>query len=165
MGGRVDFTYRAMDPNGTEIYGEIRGSDRADAERRLRAEGLDPLEITPADELARPGERSAGFTETTSDRGQGFASGCLSGWALGLVLIVLGLLLTFTWIGAVIGIPMIIIGIIVPFVVPFFGLRAVRGPCPYCGSEVRSGRTDPLVRCRTCGRVIVVRDGRYYRAQ
>ncbi len=159
----MNFTYRARDETGAEVYGELEAHSLAEAERMLRMDDLDPLEVMPAERLTRPEEAAAGFTEVRSDRGTGMAAGCLSGWVFGVFLIIAGVALTFTGIGAVIGVPLILIGLVLPFIAPFVGLNAVRGPCPYCGAQVRSSRTDAGVTCPVCRHRILIRDGRYYR--
>ncbi|MBD3348841.1 MAG: hypothetical protein GF400_06555 [Candidatus Eisenbacteria bacterium] len=163
----MHFTYRARDDSGSDVYGEIEARGVRDAESKIRELGLSPVEIGEIGGVRTAGgvpvEETGGYTRTRSDVGTGVAEGCATGWVLGIILVVMGLLLTFTGIGAIIGIPLIVAGIIVPLVAPFLGLSSIRGPCPYCGSRVRASRGSPGAVCPACGRRIVIRDGRYYR--
>ena len=59
---------------------------------------------------------------------------------LGLVLILIGLFLTMTIIGAIIGIPLILAGIATAIIGPFGGLSALqmkKAKCPYCETVIR----------------------------
>lgn len=80
-------------------------------------------------------------------------TGCLfSSWvAFGCVLPV-GILLCFTGIGAIIGIPLILAALIFPFT----GFAAQKAPCPYCGQMVHVF-AGVGVNCPACKQRIVIR--------
>jgi hypothetical protein len=159
----VKFTYRATDTAGSDVYGEVDALDKSDAERQIRSLGLSPADVERSDAPIPTPSQQSSHTDTTSDKGTGALAGCAFGWTFGLVLIVLGLILTFTGIGAIIGVPMIIVGVVLPFVGPFLGLANIKGPCPYCGSDVHATKTQPGVTCPACQRRIIIRGGQYHR--
>jgi hypothetical protein len=159
----VKFTYEARDDTGSAVYGEVEARDMAEAEREIQLLGLTPVDVARSDAPARPGDVPRPYTETSSDRATGVAAGCAAGWLIGVCLVAVGLLLTLTGIGALIGIPLILFGIVFPFVGPFLGLGSIRGACPHCGAQVRSTKSRPGATCPACLRRIVIRDGRYYR--
>lgn len=104
-------------------------------------------------------------TETRSAKGEGIAVGCLTGWLLSAVLIVVGVLLSLTGIGAILGVPMILMGILAPFVGPLMGLSSIKGQCPYCGSDVSTFSTNRGVTCSACKKRIVIRDKTFLRVE
>jgi DNA-directed RNA polymerase subunit RPC12/RpoP len=90
-------------------------------------------------------------------------AGLVVGTWLGLgCLIPAGVVLCLTGIGALIGIPLIIAGIVAPIV----GLvSSIKGPCPYCGSAVTTSKSSQGVTCRACKKRVVVRDRKFYRVE
>ena len=69
---------------------------------------------------------------TKSMKGVGVLAGGIEGVMMGVgCLIPLGILLSCTGIGAIIGIPMILGGILAPFMQSISGLSAIAGKCPY----------------------------------
>jgi hypothetical protein len=160
----MKFTYQARDRAGSDVYGEVEARDRTEAERQIRLLGLTPVEVERSDALTRLGASGRRATDTRSDRATGVVAGCATGWFFGLLLVVVGVVLTATGIGAIIGVPLIIAGIVLAFAGPFLGLGSIKGACPYCGGEVHSSKTAPGVTCPACLRRIVIRDGKYHRA-
>ncbi len=106
----------------------------------------------------QPGASTSGptrETETTGAKAQGFAfslatSGCL---------FMVGVLLTATGVGAIIGLPMIIAA----FLAPFLGFTWIKGACPYCGSQVSTMGTQKGVTCPACKKRIVIRNKKFIR--
>ena len=89
-------------------------------------------------------------------------AGVLAATDVGLgCLIPAGVLISLTGIGAIIGIPMIIAGISAPIA----GLASIKGPCPYCGSTVKTMKTIQGVTCSACKNRVLVRDGKFYRVE
>lgn len=85
----------------------------------------------------------------------------LLGVVVGSSLVVIGGLLSFSGIGACFGIPLVIIGIGLPFgAVGVFG--AIQGPCPYCGTSLSALRREKGVKCSACTKRVVVRDMRFF---
>jgi DNA-directed RNA polymerase subunit RPC12/RpoP len=88
-------------------------------------------------------------------------TGCLFGSFGAGVIFIIGMLLTATGIGAIIGIPLMIVGIIFPFV--NIGNSTLIGSCPYCGNEIIALKNEPGVTCKACKQRIIVRDGIFYK--
>lgn len=88
-------------------------------------------------------------------------NGCLNGTFAGFAAIGIGSLLCFTGIGAIIGIPLIIAGIIFPFL--NIGNSTLVGNCPYCGHETIAFKNDPGVTCKACRQRIIIRNGIFYK--
>jgi len=122
--------------------------------RRLRAR--EPVPGASADR---------NFTETRSAKLEGVGLGFVGGVMIGAVFVVVGALLSFTGIGACIGIPMIIVGVVMPFVGPLMRLNNIKGKCPYCRCDVSSLSTDPGVTCPACKRRIIIRDKKFFRVE
>jgi DNA-directed RNA polymerase subunit RPC12/RpoP len=78
-------------------------------------------------------------------------------------LIVAGGLLCLTGIGAIIGIPMILGGLLAPFLGPVLRLTHIKGKCPYCETNVTAQSTALGVTCPACNKRIVIRQKRFYR--
>jgi hypothetical protein len=74
-----------------------------------------------------------------------------------------GFLFSATGIGAIIGVPMILVGFVFPFLGPFLGLAvmSLTGPCPYCGTTVTGGMAG--FNCHACRKRIVVKDKKFIR--
>jgi len=96
-------------------------------------------------------------------KGESVALGCLSGWGLAIILITIGGLLCLTGIGAILGIPMIIAGLLSPFAGALLGLSSIKGPCPYCGHEVSCSSKTPGVTCPACKKRIIVKEKKFYK--
>ena len=89
--------------------------------------------------------------------------------AIGLVLFIVGLILSLTFgqsaaIGLVFGIPMIIAGLIVPLLMMRgqFTQNEIAEPCPYCGVDINTSDSAIRVECPACNRMVVVRDLKLY---
>lgn len=104
-------------------------------------------------------------TETKSAKGEGMAVGCATGPVAAILLIGLGGILCLTGIGAIIGIPLILGGLLAPFLAPLLGLSNIKGQCPYCGSDVLVSSREPGVNCRACKKRIVIRDKKFFRVE
>jgi len=122
------------------------------------------LTATPADLRVARGPGASGVTETTSAKGQGAASGFAVGLAGSGCLFMAGLLLTFTGIGALIGIPMILGAVLLPFIGALVGLGTIKGPCPHCGQSITAQSAQPGIDCQACKRRIVIREKRFFKA-
>jgi hypothetical protein len=101
-------------------------------------------------------------TDAKSDTATGVMIGTVAGAGTFGCMFVAGLLLTFTGIGAIIGIPMMLASILALVVGPFTGIGQVKGPCPHCGQKV-SGK-PPGVDCPACRRRVVIRDKKLFPA-
>ena len=80
---------------------------------------------------------------------------------LGVILIIVGLFLTITIIGAIIGIPMILAGLMFIIVSPFGGLavfKQKKSKCPYCETVITLiGRQ--AFNCPSCQKRLIVKNG------
>jgi len=105
-------------------------------------------------------------TEAKVARGAGMGYGALYGSAVGFGCIVMGIILCFTVIGAVIGIPLVIFGCICPILGALAGLTvgALKGACPWCGGEVTSTAGAKGVDCPACKKRIVIKGNAYVQA-
>ncbi len=104
-------------------------------------------------------------TETKSAKVEGVVAGCLAGWGASGCLISLGALLSLTGIGAIIGVPLILGGLLAPFLGPVVGLGALKGSCPWCGTQVTTTMFSQGVNCPACKHRIVIRDKRFIKIE
>jgi DNA-directed RNA polymerase subunit RPC12/RpoP len=84
--------------------------------------------------------------------------GTIGGIGLGGALIVLGILLSLTGLGAIIGIPVAFIGFVMALSGPFSGFFVLEGPCPYCGTQITTSKTKQGVTCGGCKQRVLIRD-------
>jgi Zinc-ribbon containing domain len=102
-------------------------------------------------------------TNTKSAKFEGASYGCLAGSAMYGCLAFIGIILTLTGIGAIIGIPLIIIGILMFFIGPLLGLGTLKGECPWCGNLVTvMGKGQD---CPICKKRIVVKDKKFIKIE
>lgn len=89
-------------------------------------------------------------------------SGAFSGMMLGFiaapVLIIVGVMLCLTGLGAFVGVPMIVAGFFAPLAGPFFGSGSIGGKCPWCGAKISSLKHSQEFTCHHCSQRVVVRD-------
>jgi DNA-directed RNA polymerase subunit RPC12/RpoP len=93
------------------------------------------------------------------------AFGAFSGLYLGIIavplLIVTGGLLCLTGLGAFLGVPMIVLGVLAPLLGPMIGLGALKGKCPWCGTFVNSIADGKDFECIECSRRIAVQHHKF----
>lgn len=94
---------------------------------------------------------------------RGAFSGLLIGALAAPVLIIVGMMLCLTGLGAFLGVPMIIAGIVAPLMGPVIGFGALKGKCPWCGSPVSSINSKQSFACTACNKMIAVKIGRFVR--
>ena len=85
--------------------------------------------------------------------------GWFTGPMVGFILIVIGVMVSFTGIGLLIGIPMILIGVAYPFI----GRSLIKGPCPYCGNALSAFGFKTGITCLACTERIIIRDKTFSR--
>jgi DNA-directed RNA polymerase subunit RPC12/RpoP len=78
-----------------------------------------------------------------------------SSWMIGV-----GIILCFTGIGAILGIPLILWAFIMPFIKP---TRNLVGSCPYCGHGIVANENDVGVTCLACQQRIIIRNGNFHK--
>jgi len=101
------------------------------------------------------------FAEKKNDGNRGKTVGGLTGTAIGFVLIAIGIMVSLTGVGLIIGVPLILAGVAYPLI----ARSMIRGQCPYCGRNVSALNSKPGINCPECGRDIVIRDKKYFEAQ
>jgi len=100
-------------------------------------------------------------TDTRSNKVIGVVAGISASWITAATLILVGILLSATVIGLVVGVPLIIVGLLTPFFGPLIGFGAIKGPCPYCGTLLGAHRMNAGVTCRGCKKRLVIRDKKF----
>ncbi len=83
-------------------------------------------------------------------------SGLLFGVLAAPVMIIVGVMLCLTGLGAILGIPMIIGGVLAPLAGPMIGFGAIKGKCPLCSAPVSSIPGVESFHCEACHRQIAV---------
>ena len=87
-------------------------------------------------------------------------SGAFGGLYFGLIavpiLIILGGLLCLTGLGAILGIPLIIVAILSPLLGPLIGIGEHKGKCPSCGTRVISVDDGQNHYCPACDKEFAV---------
>jgi len=74
------------------------------------------------------------------------------------MMVIVGVMLCLTGLGAILGIPMIIGGILAPLAGPLIGFGAERGTCPSCGAPVSSVASSQTFACDACHQRIAIRN-------
>ena len=86
-------------------------------------------------------------------------SGLLFGLIIAPVCLIVGGMLCCTLLGAFLGIPMIILGILAPLLGPILGFSLFKGNCPWCGTKINSVFNHTQVfPCPKCGKEIAIRN-------
>src|ERR1035437_2012000 len=88
---------------------------------------------------------------------QGAFSGLLFGMLAAPILIIVGTMLCFTGLGAILGITMILAAVFSPLLGPMIGLGALKGKCPWCGVSVSSIANAKDFDCHECGKRIAIK--------
>lgn len=82
--------------------------------------------------------------------------GFLVGW---LVIVPIGTVLCLTGIGMVLGIPLVLLGLVLPITLPLLGRLRRVGACPHCGTNVIIFIGATAATCPDCHRRLLVRSG------
>lgn len=102
-------------------------------------------------------------TPTKNDRVVGGISGVVGGLGCGALLVILGFLISLTGIGAIIGIPMLIVGIVMPIAGSVGGFTSVTGECPYCTLKVSASVLQKSFKCRFCKKQVILKDKKFFK--
>jgi predicted amidophosphoribosyltransferase len=94
----------------------------------------------------------------------GAFGGLLCGVIMAPVLIIVGTLLCLTGLGAFLGIPMIIAGLLSPLAGPLLGISEHKGKCPSCGIRVISINDGQTHYCPACDKEFALTDHRLAKA-
>jgi DNA-directed RNA polymerase subunit RPC12/RpoP len=95
---------------------------------------------------------------------QGAFSGLLFGVIVAPMCIIVGTMLCLTGLGAFLGVPMIIAGVLAPLLGPMIGIGELKGKCPWCGTEVSNVVNAPGFDCHVCSKRIAVENHRFIKA-
>lgn len=114
--------------------------------------------------VAHEGERTAAPQKHEAFPVKGAFSGLLFGVILTPVLLISGGMLCCTGLGAFLGVPLIILGILAPLIGPTLGMNAVRGTCPWCSAKVSSISPIDTFVCWSCQKKIQVKHRELLRA-
>ena len=92
--------------------------------------------------------------------------------AIGLILFIAGLVISLTLgdsgtIGIFFGIPLLILGLVVPLILMrhLFKHNEVTGPCPYCRAPIKTSDATIRLECPACKKAVGIRDGKLYAAE
>lgn len=88
----------------------------------------------------------------------GAFGGLFVGVVMAPVLIIFGTLLCLTGLGAILGIPMIIAGLVSPLAGPLMGMKEHQGKCPCCGMHVVSVTDGQPHYCPACDKEFALVD-------
>jgi DNA-directed RNA polymerase subunit RPC12/RpoP len=91
-------------------------------------------------------------------------SGLLFGFIVAPMCVIVGTMLCLTGLGAFLGIPVIIVGILAPLLGPMIGFGELKGKCPACGTELNNVVNAPVFACHGCGERIVVENHKFIKA-
>lgn len=95
---------------------------------------------------------------------KGAFSGLLLGILVTPMMIIVGTMLCLTGLGAILGIPMIIGGVLAPLLGPLIGFGSLRGKCPWCGNAVTSISSVQSFDCEACHQRIKFQNREFVRA-
>ena len=91
-------------------------------------------------------------------RGRWAFGGTFYGLIAAPILIVPGVLLCLLGWGIFLGIPMIVLGILLPLAGPIFGMGEHRGKCPSCGTRMISVEDGQKHACPVCNAMFAMED-------
>jgi len=91
-------------------------------------------------------------------------SGLLFGLVVAPMCLIVGVMLCCTGLGAILGVPVIIAGILAPLIGPMVGLGEPRGKCPWCGSELNNIVNSPAFECHACKGKVLQHDSKFFKA-
>lgn len=86
----------------------------------------------------------------------GTVLGFLAGWGC---IFWIGFLLCLTGIGAILGVPLILAGLALPFLTgTLFSVIMIREACPYCSGPIFTTKLSLGVDCPSCKKRIIIRN-------
>jgi predicted RNA-binding Zn-ribbon protein involved in translation (DUF1610 family) len=96
--------------------------------------------------------------EHAHHRARGAFGGMFYGLIAAPILIIPGILLCLLGWGIVLGIPMILLGILLPIAGPLFGMGEHKGRCPSCGTRMISVEDGKKHECPVCNANFAMED-------
>ena len=91
-------------------------------------------------------------------------SGLLFGLIVTPMCLIVGGMLCCTVLGAFLGVPVIIAGILAPLIGPMAALGEPRGKCPWCGEELNNIVNSPAFECHKCKGRVELHNKRFVKA-
>lgn len=91
-------------------------------------------------------------------------SGLLFGLLILPMCLIVGIMLCMTGLGAILGIPIIILGILAPLLGPMIGIGEPRGKCPWCGAALDNVINTPAFDCHVCSGKIEMKNHKFVKA-
>lgn len=125
-----------------------------------------PWRFCPQCAEAIPSEPQGQFAPAVPEKApvQGAFGGLLFGLIVMPVCLIVGIMLCMTGLGAFLGVPMIVAGILAPLLGPMIGIGELKGKCPWCGAAVSDVVNAPCFDCHVCGEGITVQNHRFIKA-
>jgi DNA-directed RNA polymerase subunit RPC12/RpoP len=91
-----------------------------------------------------------------------------SGLFLGVIVapmcIIVGTMLCLTGLGAILGVPVIIGGVLAPILGPMIVIGEPKGMCPWCGTKVSNVFNASSFDCHQCGKKIDAQNRHFIKA-
>jgi predicted RNA-binding Zn-ribbon protein involved in translation (DUF1610 family) len=78
--------------------------------------------------------------------------------------IIVGTMLCLTGLGAFLGVPMIVAGVLAPLLGPMIMIGEPKGYCPWCGTKVTNVFNAESFECHECGKKIASENRRFVKA-
>jgi DNA-directed RNA polymerase subunit RPC12/RpoP len=122
------------------------------------------LEIPFKPEVPTPIQKQESPIETEKNPGRSGFSGLLLGVIVTPMCIIVGTMLCLTGLGAILGIPMIIGGILAPILAPMIVIGEPKGECPWCGTKVSNVFNAAHFECHECGQKIDAQNRHFIKA-
>ncbi len=97
-------------------------------------------------------------TEHKHHRARGAFGGMFYGLIAAPILIIPGILLCLLGWGLVLGVPMILLGILLPFAGSIYGMGEHKGKCPSCGTRMISFEDGKKHACPVCNATFAMED-------
>ena len=91
-------------------------------------------------------------------------SGLMFGLIVTPMCLIVGGMLCCTILGAVLGVPVIVAGILAPLIGPMVGIGEPRGKCPWCGAELNDIVNSPAFACHACQGKVLLQDSKFVKA-
>jgi len=91
-------------------------------------------------------------------------SGLMFGLIVAPMCLIVGGMLCCTGLGAFLGIPVIIAGILAPLIGPMVSMGEPRGKCPWCGTELTDIVSSPAFECHVCKGKVLLQDSKFVKA-
>lgn len=85
----------------------------------------------------------------------------ISVFGIGVGMIAIGAFFTIFIIGAIIGLPLILAGVVCVLASPFAKFYMIEGKCPYCEKVLQAATFKNGIKCVDCKKRIILRDRKF----